>query len=53
MSSKELVSKLVKMGVSEPTARRIVGDLSTEQIAKALTDAKSLKAIIDIKGRPV
>jgi hypothetical protein len=53
MSSRELVSKLVKMGISESTARRIVVDLSTDQIKKALNKANSLKEIMDIVGKPV
>jgi hypothetical protein len=54
MSSKDeiLVSKIVKMGVPRAEAEQMVKDLSAEQKSNALEDARALKAIIDIDGRP-
>ena len=46
-----LVSKIVSMGVTKARAESIVSGLSDSQISKALTDASTLKAIIDIPSR--
>ena len=46
-----LVSKIVSLGVSKTKAESIVSGLSAAQITNALSDAKALKAIIDIPTR--
>jgi hypothetical protein len=47
-----LVAKIVKMGVPRADAEQIVMDLSAEQKSQALEDARALRGIIDIDGRP-
>jgi len=47
----ELVSKMVKLGVSKTKAESIVSGLGAAQITNALSDAKALKAIIDVPSR--
>jgi hypothetical protein len=46
-----LVSKIVALKVSRARAEEIVSGLSDSQISRALNDAASLKAIIDIPTR--
>jgi hypothetical protein len=46
-----LVSKIVALKVSRARAEEIVSGLSDSQISRALNDAASLKAIIDIPSR--
>ncbi len=47
----DLVTKMVKLGVSKSKAMSIVSGLSPTEIANALNNAKVLKAIIDIPSR--
>jgi hypothetical protein len=46
-----LVSKIVALKVSRSKTEEIVSSLSDSQISRALNDAASLKAIIDVPTR--